>query len=367
MKAALRRLAYSAALAAAKGVRPRNRQTFKLGVLKVDRLGDAVLALGSVRRLIQGVGAENTLLVTSTLGADLYRAEVPDAEVIALPPFVNEFFPGYLSFLRREAALLGSFQVERLVCLRHQPSDYLHTVAGLLSPKACYASRSTLPSENTSLAYPEVVHVPYPVESQGQCLELEAHRRVVEAALGCPVDAEEVIPALQSVRPAEGDFLLICPIAGDALRMYPPHLLAEAVRRILQRNELPVEICLPPGAEEAAWLEAMTAAAVICRQVHRPADSLRLAEVVARARAVLSCDSAPAHLAIALDKPGVFLLGGGHFGHFAPWSKSFRQKWLFQPMDCYHCQWKCRYSEPYCITHIAPDRIASALADLLPS
>jgi ADP-heptose:LPS heptosyltransferase len=79
---------------------------------------------------------------------------------------------------------------------------------------------------------------------------------------------------------------------------------------------------------------------------------------------VLSLESAPAHLAAALNKPGVFLLGGGHYGMFAPWQRSERQIWLSEAMDCYNCQWHCSMAEAFCVTRIKPVTIANALLAL---
>ena len=86
-----------------------------------------------------------------------------------------------------------------------------------------------------------------------------------------------------------------------------------------------------------------------------------LIEALAGSTAVLTSETATAHLAAALDLPMVCLLGGGHYGCFAPWSRSERQIWLSHPMDCYDCRWECIHPQPYCITKISANGIVDAL------
>jgi ADP-heptose:LPS heptosyltransferase len=89
------------------------------------------------------------------------------------------------------------------------------------------------------------------------------------------------------------------------------------------------------------------------------------AERISSARLVFSMESGPAHLATALDKPGVFILGGGHYGVFAPWGNPKRQHWIHEPLICYHCNWKCKFDEAKCVTEIPPSRIVTAMNSLL--
>jgi ADP-heptose:LPS heptosyltransferase len=342
-------------------VRPRRRVFYRLTILKLDRLGDAVLSLGAVRELLREFGEQETLLVVSTVAEPLFRAELPEVELLVLPPFCERYFPDLLLFLWCHAARLRSISTETLVCLRHQPSDYLHVIAHLIAPGKCHVTRWDRARENVSLSFPRACLVPYPQSSEGTCLELEAHRRLIESVTGKRTEAAVMTPTILAAQAVAGNFLLVCPMAGAEIRNFPPHLLASAIHDFLQRVSMPVEFCLPPEADLKPWQSAMSAAGVPQAKWHRPARLENLLELVARSCLVLAPDSAPAHLATALDKPGVFLLGGGHFGMFAPWGKSRRQVWLHHAMDCYQCHWNCMHPEPFCITHIQPVDVAAAM------
>ena len=357
-----RHLIYSLTLAVAR-LWPRRRvQTYRLTVLKLDNLGDAVLALGAVRVLLKEYGESETLLVVSSVAEPLFRAEFPRTDLLVLPPFCQRYFPDLIAFLWRHAVGLRAISTESLICLRHQPSDYLHIIAHLIGAKKCYALRWEKDWENVSLTFPHVTTAPYPTDPAGQCLELEAHRSLLSLLLEKQASIQSILPLISSARPVDGTDLLVCPVAGTPIRHYPPDLLAAAIRSAIGTTPMKIAFCLPPGANTEPWRRAMDDAGLRETSWHQPTSQSGLLELIAAAGVVLAVESAPAHLATAMDKPGVFLLGGGHFGMCAPWQNSHRQIWLRHVMECYQCRWQCIHPEPYCITHIQPEVVAQALS-----
>lgn len=359
----LRKAAYSTLITGLRLlIRPQRRQAFRLAVLKLDRLGDAVLGLGAVRRLTAQFGEKDTLLIISPLAQPLYQKEFPDATLLILPAFCERFWPDLLVTLVQQGSKLRAVTAETLVCLRHQHSDYLHAVAHLLGAKHCHAARWLPGSERTSLTFPRCRYASYPDAAEGVCLEIEAHRRVIEEATGTEIPLAEVMPNLKSCTPGSGGGLLICPGAGDSIREYPAALLARAVSLFLETMPgMPVSVCLPPGARCQHWQDALTENLGHGIRWLLPGSFDALANAIANADLVLAPESAPAHLATALNKPAVILLGGGHFGLLAPWHQSRRQIWLQHELNCYQCQWHCCQPEPWCITRIQPEAVAQAL------
>lgn len=69
-----------------------------------------------------------------------------------------------------------------------------------------------------------------------------------------------------------------------------------------------------------------------------------LLDLMNGARAVLSNDTGPAHLSIALGTPTVVVVGGGHFGSFVPYPSEAtpaNARFVYHEMPCYHCFWRC--------------------------
>ncbi len=68
-----------------------------------------------------------------------------------------------------------------------------------------------------------------------------------------------------------------------------------------------------------------------------------------------------AHIACAVRTKNVILLGGGHFGRFMPYSAYTTA--VSVPLECYGCDWRCRYNNYYCIEWMRPEILAQALEE----
>ena len=77
----------------------------------------------------------------------------------------------------------------------------------------------------------------------------------------------------------------------------------------------------------------------------------------------VGADTGSAHLACAVGTPNVVLLGGGHFGRFMPYSPLTSVVCL--PLECYDCNWQCKYKRVHCIKDIHTAVIAEAVRQTL--
>ena len=75
----------------------------------------------------------------------------------------------------------------------------------------------------------------------------------------------------------------------------------------------------------------------------------------------LGVDTGPAHLALALGKPAVVVLGGGDYGRFFPYGKS---RVVTHRMDCFQCRWECRYDRAMCLHDIPPDVVVREVLEI---
>jgi ADP-heptose:LPS heptosyltransferase len=340
----------------------RRRKHYRLAIIKMDRIGDAVLAVGAIRLLIDRVGEDQSLLVISPIAESLYRAEFPRTDFLVLPISCISFWPEFVTFLWKYHSRFSGLSCDELVCLRHHPSDYLHAMMRLLPASvryACEKKESYL--GKAAVPFPDAVLSPYPEVLIGHCQELEAHRRVVSSVRGFEVPLEQIHSRL-TVRASEvRTVLLVCPQASDEIRQYPPELLATVIQGFIAQHPMPVEFCVPPGTDIRVWDCANEAAGLNSVTWRFPATIPDLVQEIASVRILLAPESGPAHIATALDQPIVVLIGGGNFGNVAPWSKSPRQRWLNRPLDCYECGWKCVHASPICITEIPPVEVIQQL------
>jgi FkbM family methyltransferase len=92
----------------------------------------------------------------------------------------------------------------------------------------------------------------------------------------------------------------------------------------------------------------------------------QLALLLAKSKILISNETGTAHIASAMGIPTVCILGGGHFGRFAPYPDLPGQtnylKTVSHKMPCYGCNWECVYSlkknEPApCVSNISVDAV----------
>lgn len=74
---------------------------------------------------------------------------------------------------------------------------------------------------------------------------------------------------------------------------------------------------------------------------------LQSSAIIRRCRLAVGAETGLAHIACAVGTDNVILLGGGHFGRFMPYSGLTSVAAV--PLECYGCNWECRFQRPYCI------------------
>ncbi len=87
------------------------------------------------------------------------------------------------------------------------------------------------------------------------------------------------------------------------------------------------------------------------------------AAILRRCRLALGAETGIAHIACAVDVPNVIIIGGGHYGRFMPYSSSTSLVAL--PLECYWCDWDCRYDYSHCVVDIAPEVVEFAIRETL--
>jgi ADP-heptose:LPS heptosyltransferase len=76
--------------------------------------------------------------------------------------------------------------------------------------------------------------------------------------------------------------------------------------------------------------------------------------------AFIGNDTGLSHLASLVVPKCLIVLGGGTFRRFFPWPNSTNQNIIFHALDCFDCDWTCKYREKYCLTLIRPENVCKA-------
>lgn len=273
-------------------------------------LGDFVLAVSAIRLLLRERAPADCALVVAPAAAGFAQGQFPGVECRVLPADAASLCRDILPLWRTQRHRLGTDRFDRLVCFSHQrPLYYELALSWIDAAEDLRLTRETYPPE--------------PADGLGT--ELLAHWRLVERALGRPVAREEILPQLTGVVTTEDGRLLVCPFSRDPGRHLPADLLPGVLRRWRENSRAP--IVLGGSPDERSALERLAGAIGLSRlTVETPAGFDGLLAQVARAGAILAADSAPAHLATALDKHTVTLTSRPFYGYGQPWTRSSRQQ-----------------------------------------
>ena len=155
-----------------------------------------------------------------------------------------------------------------------------------------------------------------------------------------------------------GGALCIFADAGTPARSFSPDCVAALVADARQFAPFVVVSRRRDVAERLANLSVGGASYWTLLSETSWEDYARLLE---ESTSVACPETATAHLAVALGKMVVAVLGGGHFGYFAPWSHTTKQLWISHPLPCFNCNWNCRYPTPHCLDGIAADFVVREL------
>lgn len=346
-------------------------RAYSAAVVKVDRLGDFVLALGAIRTVLAHFGQERCVLIVSPFAEEVARREFPATDVVVVPAMLTH------RQLWREASgarrLVGGLRVDTVVCLRHQRWDYEELLLSWFHAPRVWRiedgyARSVSPWDRLYDA-PQDGLVPAPRSESiadgapSSCRELAYHRALLAAVLGRAVDPREIEPRLVEAGTAAG--VLVSPFGSEPIKDFPTPLLREAVIAAFEAVGGPLTFV---GTSAQRDRLAQLARDVCGGRDHVVNCELGMAAyfgLVARASLVISTDTATAHLAVAMDKPAVVALGGGHWGRFGPWSRSAAQVWLSHEVPCRGCHWRCAHPKPLCLTEIPAGRARDAVNTVL--
>jgi ADP-heptose:LPS heptosyltransferase len=294
-------------------LRGSQQRTSPLCLFALGRLGDFVLTLSALRLLLKEFGPESCVLVIPAPLSALADREFPGVRQISLPMEAASLFREIVPIWRRERPKFSADRFERLICFSHQRSLYYELAL------------SWIDAQHDLRLMPET----YPqTPAEGLCTELLGHWRLAETVLGRRIPRAEILPRFTGLQPSEDGRLLVCPFSRDLTRNLPTETVTEVLRLWRKRSRALIVLGGSPADRPALEQMAGSARAAHLADVivEAPAGLDGLLDQVARASAVFATDSAPAHIAAALDKHSTLIVNRAIYGYAQPWSRSDRQQ-----------------------------------------
>lgn len=335
-------------LATVKSLPLGRRQHYDLLVFKVDRLGDFILSLGVLHLLLDDRSRECALLINESV-LPLAKVEFPHASLIPVKfgtgRFLNEVLPAMLRIR------FCNLRADQLVCLRYQRIDYHNAMLHMIrcTRSLGYTAKLEIHALNSLSYHFDVEPLVVYGQNDRECRELERHRAIALAFNGCSeISPRSFSLALPSAQSRSG--VIIAPFGTNPMRDIPLNILDEVIQQILNITSETITIMAAPSQKER--LDELRHFAGPRVKICSDLSLLAYTRFVSSARLVVSAESLTAHLATLYNRYLLCFIGGGHYGEFAPWSKSDRQVWMINHMPCFHCNWHCIYDVPICLHDI---------------
>lgn len=353
-------LADQALVAAASIARPfRSRRPpsapKRILVLRLERIGDLLMTLPALADLQALAPAAEIDLVVGSWNADMARAMVPVSHVISLDA----------AWLSREGEGLG---VPSLMSAARRWRDAQYDLAINFEPDI----RGNLTIAASGAAWT----AGYRSGGGGAILDLaldfdtrqhttDNARRLVAAVFNAAVPVEQppalIVPsaahqnASRLLMSAPSPLIGVHVSGGRAIKQWPPERFAEVARRLVDRSD--ATIVLSGSAADRALVDTVKGALPSHRvvDVAGGVDLLTLAGLIERYDLLITGDTGPMHLAVAVGTPVVAVFGPSDPVRYAPRGPFDRVVRIDLP--CSPCN-RIRRPPARCVGH-TPDCLAS--------
>ena len=331
-------------------------------MIRADRIGDQILFLPFLAALRKQLPGTQIHLAVPEDVAPIYRLW---GQVDRLQTFRRD--EGHRSAGYRKKILRGMpGQFDWVILPAYNGEKLSHKLAGRIRAKrkVGFAGEFRGVKVRHRRSYEKIVGEKVPVPSP-DFHELEKYRLLLQH-LGLKTEIE--LPKIQLARddwPQSSDKkgssprIILAVGTVNPIKEYPHW---SAVVTALNKKNSPEWILIGGMGEKIPGSLLGVLSSIKTRDLRGKTSLEELAREIASTDLFLGVDTGPAHLALALGKPAVVVLGGGDYGRFFPYGNA---RVVTHRMDCFQCHWECRYERALCLHDIPSAKIVAAVEDLL--
>ncbi len=343
-------------------------------VIRMDGIGDMVLFRNSLDYYAEALAVDRDLITVlgcqswGSIGKEIfagYRLKIIDEHAYAKRPLYRFWISLWARRQAPQVVVCDAFFRRTLM------ADSLVWVTG--APRTVvsnpYVNEPTRAEFNWYLSQIDEI-IPsgdYPDH------EIVRHARFVSRLLGRTVKPQPPSIEWGGTRPevaAAGAYAVLNPGSNEPGRRWPLATYKNIARRLIDTG-LQV-VFVGTATEMAEELKDISGEPGITDMVGKTSMG-QLMDLMSHADLVISNDSGPAHVGIALGVASVIIVGGGHFGCFFPYPEGVAPancRFVYHKMECYHCFWRCHLRQDRnhafpCVAGVTEDQVWTATSELL--
>jgi len=291
-----------------------NRSAVNILLLQLKRIGDLILTMPAMAALRENFPDARLTLVVSNECADLLpaissadrilvaRRNLSDVAIVVA--LARERFDYCIDFTRNDrSAFLAFLSRAQKRIVSHRVSDQSKIRARIYNQFVGNRMRD-MHTVDYNLALLE----PLGVSNASRAVHLEL-----------PESAREKANKLRCDSKIGGHFIIFHPGSARIEKFWDPARWAEVINYAGQNNDVDLVLTSGPSRlEQAHVTEIKTKTRPRIVDLSRRTDLLTLAALIAQARLLVTVDSAPMHLAAAVQSPQVVLFGPTNPFHWRP-------------------------------------------------
>jgi len=152
-------------------------------------------------------------------------------------------------------------------------------------------------------------------------------------------------------------YFTISPDAGLVGRQWPYENFAEIAKSLYEFAAWIPVILAGPGNDLLAKKMISCFPMLPWRNLAGKLSLSQAMLLLSKSRMHIGNESGAVHLAASVGCPVVCIMGGGHFGRFFPYGNLKKNRVVYRKMDCFACNWQCKFSTVKCIEEISVDLV----------
>ncbi len=345
-------------------------------ILRKDVIGDFILFIPTLKYYREYFKDANISLVVNTVVLDL----IPQFDFIdhVIPYDGKKFRSNF--FYRRQffhyLAKAGFETVVHAVYSREYVCDRMVRATGAEATVAFRASRGPM---STDKDYTRIIETPANLNEPARNAYFAKAVTGLEAEVHFPsldinkFDHTQADAVLKEIGVEDNNYIVMLPGAGAFYRTWQLEKFAEVANYITEKYKLKV---LLSGAPSDAPLNKKIAELAATKNpenknikaegTHK--DTIiditgktnipNFAHILNRSKFYFGSETGPMHLATAIGKPVIVVLGGGHFGRFFPYGDPKTNRYIADKnATCRGDDWKCS-------NHLKPGEIAPCIRNI---
>lgn len=185
--------------------------------------------------------------------------------------------------------------------------------------------------------------------SQEPMMELERNAEFIRNLSNSPYYAKKPAIQILATSPMKKfevkNYYVVFPGASWDKRRWPSKKFSELIKKISEYSNWTPVLC-GSNREIDLCADINGEANFNCINLAGKTNINELISVIGGAKFLVANETSATHIAVALNTPAICIAGGGHYGRFLPYPKTYGVHKLYmveQFMSCFGCNWVCTH------------------------